>query len=262
MDRSGERQLSRGRLAGNEEGCPSGRSSRDDFPRILEHGEAQSCDLLAWSSNLTCLTKLTMDGAECLAIYKPKRGERPLYDFPTGTLYEREYAAYLLSRVLGWPLIPPTIVREGPLGIGSFQLFIHADFEQNYFTFGSEKAPQLRKIALFDFIANNADRKAGHCLLDRKGRIWAIDHGLTFNHVPKLRTVIWDFAGRPIPDVLLRELEALSSKIQSASEDTAEFVGLLSQKEMSALRQRIETALQTRQFPLHGPGRNSPWPPI
>ena len=138
------------------------------------------------------------------AIYKPRRGERPLWDFPSG-LDHREVAAYELSEALGWDLVPPTILRDGPLGMGSVQLFIEADFEQHYFTLYEDEAHHdaLRTMCAFDLVGNNTDRKSGHCLLGLDGRIRGIDHGLMFHHEFKLRTVIWEFGGEPVPEPIL-----------------------------------------------------------
>ncbi len=147
---------------------------------------------MPWSSNATFLVELVLDGAITLAIYKPERGERPLWDFPSG-LYKREIAAYLLSEALGWGLVPLTIARDGPYGEGSFQLFVDADFEQHFFTLVEDTAhhDRLRRMCVFDLLANNADRKSGHCLLGPDGAVYGIDNGLTFHVEPKLRTVIW-----------------------------------------------------------------------
>ena len=138
------------------------------------------------------------DGVRGLAVYKPRRGEAPLYDFPDGTLYRREFAAYVVSEAIGWHLVPPTVIRDGPYGVGTAQLFIDAQPKRNYFTLREDRSDDLKPMAAFDVFANNADRKGAHCLLDPEDRIWGIDHGLTFNVDYKLRTVIWDFSGQPV----------------------------------------------------------------
>jgi len=162
---------------------------------------------MPWSSNATFLAELALEGTTTLAVYKPERGERPLWDFPRG-LYKRELAAWHLSEAFGWGLVPLTVQRDGPYGEGSFQLFIPADFEQHYFTLRENPAHhgRLQRICLFDLVANNADRKSGHCLLGPDGGIYGVDNGLCFHVEPKLRTVIWDFGGETIPGEMLEDV--------------------------------------------------------
>jgi uncharacterized repeat protein (TIGR03843 family) len=163
---------------------------------VLQNGDMQDTHgMMRYSSNYTFL--VTMEkGDYCLpAIYKPRRGERPLWDFPDGTLYKREHASYLTSETLGWGLVPPTVARDGSHGVGSVQFYIDHDPNVNYFSFDDTLTPQLARLCLFDVLVNNADRKGGHCLLDANNQLWGIDHGITFNADHKLRTVIWDFAG-------------------------------------------------------------------
>ncbi len=156
---------------------------------------------MPWSSNGTYLVTVTADELPpMVAVYKPGRAERPLWDFPDG-LFRREVAAYELSEALGWGFVPATLERaDGPSGRAPLQMFVDADFEQHYFTLMEEERHHaaLKRMATFDLLANNADRKGGHCLLDAEGRIWGIDHGLCFHTQPKLRTVIWDFAGEEL----------------------------------------------------------------
>jgi uncharacterized repeat protein (TIGR03843 family) len=190
------------------------------------------------------------------AVYKPHRGERPLWDFPRG-LYQREVAAFELSAAAGWQLVPETVLREeAPLGIGSLQRFVDADFEQHYFTLLEEERHHdaLRTMAVFDLIANNADRKGGHCLLDGEGHLWGIDHGLCFHVQPKLRTVIWDFSGEPIPDRLIDDLRRLAAcPPESLS-------GLLDPAERDAVVKRAGRLIRMAAFPDPGSGRPYPWP--
>jgi uncharacterized repeat protein (TIGR03843 family) len=162
-------------------------------------GDLELLGLLPGSTNYAFLARATTGGEELLTVYKPRRGETPLWDFPRGTLCQREVAAYVLSRELGWPNIPATVLREGPEGIGSVQRFVAFDPEQHYFTLEGTREDDFRRIALFDLVVNNADRKGGHCLLSPDGTIWVIDHGVCFHEEPKLRTVIWSFVGEPIP---------------------------------------------------------------
>jgi uncharacterized repeat protein (TIGR03843 family) len=223
---------------------------------LLARGAVAVRGRMPWASNATFLAQIDLDGETALAIYKPERGERPLWDFPPG-LYKREIAAYHLSEALGWGLVPPTVCREGPYGEGSLQLFVPADFEQNYFTFreAPEHREQLERICLFDIIANNADRKGGHCLLGDDGAIYAIDHGLTFHTDWKLRTVIWDFGGAPIPAALLGDVRrVLRRSVPPPLDD------LLDRDERTALIERARAVLRVRRFPEDETGRRYPWP--
>jgi uncharacterized repeat protein (TIGR03843 family) len=227
-----------------------------DALTVLAEGEIEIQGRMPWSSNATFLVSVTLDRARLMAIYKPHRGERQLWDFPDG-LYRREVAAYRLAKDLGWPLIPETIVRtEAPFGEGSLQRFVEADFDQHYFTLLEEERhrPALQAMSVFDIVANNADRKGGHCLLDSEDGIWGIDHGLCFNVAPKLRTVIWDFAGEPIPETLLADLRRL------ALEPPASLESLLHPTEAEAVLRRAEQVAATAVFPDPGEGRPYPWP--
>ena len=152
------------------------------------------------ASNYTFVVELELDGRQAHGVYKPRSGEAPLWDFPIGTLHHRECAAYELGKALGWGLIPPTVEREGEAGEGSLQLFVSHGPDSNFFTFRDGREEECLRLAVFDLIANNADRKGGHCFIGPDDRVWAVDNGLTFNAAHKLRTVIWDFAGSPVPD--------------------------------------------------------------
>ena len=222
---------------------------------VLAAGELQIEGRLPWSSNLTFL--VTVDGGPVTAVYKPARGERPLWDFPGG-LHRREVAAFALSEALGWDLVPPTVNREdGPFGEGSLQLFVEADYEQHYFTLLEDDANGAALVALgcFDVVANNADRKSGHVLRGVDGRIWGIDHGLCFHPSPKLRTVIWDFAGDPVPGNLLDDLERLSRDLP----DTV--AASLTRREQAALVDRVRTLVGIGVFPApEGDHPPYPWP--
>lgn len=233
-----------------------------DALSLLRLGELEEVEgLIPWSSNYTFLVRVARDGEETLAVYKPQRGERQLWDFPDGALYLREVAAYLVSEALGWNLVPPTITRNGPYGVGALQLFISHDPEEHYFTFGHKVAVQMKQIALFDLIVNNADRKAGHCLLDASGHVWIIDHGICFHIQPKLRTVIWEFAGQRILPRLLEDLHQLWGELKDGSLRN-ELCDLLSVVEINALTQRTEAIMQRGVYPSPGPGDRYPWPPI
>ena len=190
---------------------------------LLRRGEIEVKGRMPWSSNGTYLVHLCLGDEEGAAIYKPHRGERPLWDYPSG-LYRREVAVYEVSEALGWGLVPETVVRDdGPFGPGSLQRFVAAHFEEHYFTLleRPELHDALRTMCLFDLIVNNGDRKSGHCLLGEDGRIWGIDHGLCLHEEPKLRTVIWDFAGQPVPAERLDDVARLSGGASGRAGGTA-----------------------------------------
>lgn len=225
---------------------------------LLQRGEIVVKGRMPWASNAIFLIECSCEAGTALAVYKPARGERPLWDFPSG-LFRREVAAWHLSEALGWGLVPPTVAREGPYGEGSIQLFVPADFEQHYFTLREGRAhhDRLQRICLFDLVANNADRKAGHCLLGRDGVIYAIDNALCFHAEPKLRTVIWDFAGEPIPDRLLDDLRGMLARGLRPP-----LAALLDAAEQEALVARARAVLAAARFPEDATGLRYPWPPV
>ncbi len=230
---------------------------------LLTQGRLETEGLLPWSSNYTFLAIVSYNGNRCLAVYKPRSGERPLWDFPEGTLCLREVATYVVSQALGWPYVPPTVLRDGPHGLGSVQLYIDADPEEHYFTLQEQYVEDFQHVAALDYVINNADRKSGHCLLGSDGRIWAVDHGVTFHTLPKLRTVIWDFAGQPIPDPILNDLEAFHSQLTPGDPVQTALQRLLARDEIDALRQRVRDLLRNRVFPRPDPHRRHiPWPPV
>jgi len=235
-----------------------------DILTLLAKGEIEIQGVMPWSSNYTLLIAVTHEELQGLAVYKPRRGERPLWDFPRGTLCQREFAAYLLSAALGWQLIPPTVLRDGPYGIGSIQLFINADQEAHLFTMQKEGDYEweLERLAAFDLISNNADRKSGHCLKGSDGRLWAIDHGICFHSEYKLRTVLWDFAGQPIRDDIMADMRSLQKRIQTGDYEIKVFESLLEADEFKAMRRRLDRLIQNGRFPDPGGGRNVPWPPV
>jgi hypothetical protein len=235
----------------------------------LQKGTVELVGLLDWGSNYTFLVNVCQsateddDSAELQAVYKPKRGERPLWDFPPGTLYQRERAAFLVSELLGWRIVPPTIIRDGPYGTGSVQLFIEHDPEIHYFTFQGQFSDQIQRIILFDLIINNADRKAGHVLLDEEDKVWSIDHGICFHEEFKLRSVIWELAGQPLPQPLQYEINAFLTALDDPDSSYAtELISLLSPDELLAMQLRTLQLLESNVFPLPGSGRHFPWPPV
>jgi uncharacterized repeat protein (TIGR03843 family) len=226
---------------------------------LLRRGELEVRGRMPYSSNATFLVDIDHDGLGAQAIYKPARGERPLWDFPEG-LYRREVAAFGVSEDLGWGLVPPTIVREhAPLDVGSLQLFVPAVFEEHYFTIHEADDTHdhtFRRICAFDVVINNTDRKSGHCLLGTDGRIWCIDHGVALHHEFKLRTVIWDFAGDPVPDDIRTDLAGLLER--GVSRPTRE---LLSPFEHDALLARTRALVDAGVFPSDDSGGHRwPWP--
>jgi uncharacterized repeat protein (TIGR03843 family) len=232
---------------------------------ILERGTLENeHGLMRWSSNYTFLVSIKEADEELTAVYKPRRGERPLWDFPDGTLCQRERAAFLTSHLLGWQIVPPTVLREGTRGIGSVQFYVDHDPDVNYFSFDETLLPQAARICAFDVLVNNADRKGGHVLVDTQGHVWGIDHGITFHSAPKLRTVIWEFAGQPISADLLQDVERLAAAVEDAGSKYRQALAeLLSEREIGAFQNRIRHLLKTRKFPQPGPnGPNYPWPPV
>lgn len=234
--------------------------------QALRDGRVEERGLLPYSSNHSFLV-VVRDGDLALpAVYKPQRGESPLWDFEWGTLCKRETAAYQISQALGWNLVPPTVLRTGTRGLGSVQFYVDHDAEAHYFTVQADAryARQFRQLALFDFISNNADRKSGHCLVGSDMRIWAIDHGICFHTEYKLRTVIWEFSEEPIDQVLLDDLDDLRMQLAGRGSDLAQSLcALLSDAERRALLLRVQSLLRARCFPSPSSHRrNYPWPPV
>jgi hypothetical protein len=238
--------------------------SSDETERLLRDlPDFSLVGLLHGASNYTFLARLGPHGRSGLrAVYKPARGESPLWDFDTGTLYRREVAAYELSKVLGWPRIPPTVVRrKAPHGVGALQLFIEAD-RRHFLGANSAEAATWMQVALFDVITNNADRKSGHCLFDSEDRVWVIDHGLTFHVDHKLRTVIWDFAGRELPHDLCGDVERTLIDLEKGDlRHTLE--SLISPLETRVLKRRLRAVLDPAwRFPEPTSAWSIPWPPV
>jgi len=270
-------------------------STQEDIARILDvltFGEIEVEGRLVDASNLALLGRLTLGDISTQVIYKPIQGERPLWDFPPGTLAQREAAAFVLSAVGGWNLVPPTVLREGPLGHGSVQLWVDtiedgaqslvdvvtpSDLQPAWLpvfearlTDGTAVVvahadrPELAATAVFDVVINNADRKGSHLVLDRSGSLWGFDHGVSCHEEPKLRTVLWGWVGKPLPEADLARLEALAGWLGSPSSPVSQAIeGLLSPAEIEALGRRIANLLTTGRFPAPS-GRHPavPWPPL
>jgi uncharacterized repeat protein (TIGR03843 family) len=231
---------------------------------ILESGEMEVTGEFLWGSNYTFAVDVSRGDQVISAVYKPSQGERPLWDFPRESLAHREVAAFLVSEEIGWKFVPPTVFRkDGPAGAGSLQLFIPHDPEYNYFNFKLKDLSRLRPVSLFDILINNADRKGSHVLVDENDHLWLIDHGVSFHHENKLRTVIWDFAGQSIPDELCQDLTVFESKFKAGSSLAEQLERHLSQQEIAALITRTRNLLQNKRFPNPHPNRRPyPWPPI
>jgi uncharacterized repeat protein (TIGR03843 family) len=228
---------------------------------LLRRGTIEPRGLMPDCSNYTYLAEVCAGTERTLAVYKPVDGEIPLGDFPDGTLGKREVAAYLLDRALGWGIVPATVYRQdGPLGPGSLQQFVHADPRQHYFTLMPARADDFRVMAAFDCIVNNADRKSGHCLLDRQGHIFGVDNGLTFHPLPKLRTVIWEFAREEIPGRLRDDAARLARDLERGRDWVRELAGLISQAELRALAARARRVFSEGRYPEPGSRWAYPWP--
>lgn len=230
-----------------------------DIHSILKNGEIVITGRLIDASNATLLAQCSYENVAIKCIYKPVAGERPLWDFPDGNLANREFAAYLVSELLGFNIVPFTILRDGPFGVGMVQEWIEIDESIDLGKFFSTDHPQLRKMALFDAVINNTDRKIGHLIPREDGVIFGCDHGVTFHHEYKLRTVLWQWAGEDLNNVELEKLNTLLLKINLDSKK--DFQSLLTEEEIIALSQRIEDLIQHGKFPLPSPDWPAiPWP--
>jgi uncharacterized repeat protein (TIGR03843 family) len=252
---------------------------------LLRHGTIELEGMLVEASNATLRAVITYQDVVARCVYKPVRGERPLWDFPDGTLAGREVAAYLVSAATGWDVVPPTVLRDGPLGPGMCQLWIDEDRHDEpllgfvptrkiperwhrimsardehgrRYALAHADDPRLARMAVFDAVVNNADRKGGHVIATLEGRVYGVDHGVCFHTDNKLRTVLWGWAGEPLPDEAVETLEQLRG-----ADLPATLAGHLTAVEVSALAVRMERLLATRCFPLPGDGWPAiPWPPV
>ncbi len=228
----------------------------NELIEILLHGQVETVSRMPHSSNATFLVNVRCNDKEVRGIYKPLKGERPLWDFEPG-LHRNEVAAYRLSEAMGLGIVPPTVLRDGPFGEGSVQLFVDVDVQQHYFTIFEQREDlhdQLRAMCAFDIVANNTDRKGGHCLIDADDKIWAIDHGVCFSPDFKLRTVIWEFGGEELPDNLRAVIEPL---IEAVPLDIS---ALLSSEQVVALQERAQWICEGGAFPIDRSGTRYPWP--
>ncbi len=240
---------------------PAAGISEDRALDLLARGtlEVEGRLMVASNATLYCTVRDDQDEASC--VYKPVAGERPLWDFPTGTLAGREVAAYAVSRAAGWDVVPPTVMRDGPFGPGMCQLWIDSDPEVDIIAL-SRRADHaaLRQMAVFDAVVNNADRKIGHLLPDCTGHLYGCDHGVCFAEEYKLRTVLWQWRGRRLPERAVAALRRLETAL---GDDLAgELSRLLTSDEVDATRRRVELLLQHRVHPYPPEGWPAmPWPP-
>jgi hypothetical protein len=235
-----------------------------DVPAALEalrHGRIEVEGRLVDASNLTLYCTLTHGDFAGFCVYKPTRGERPLWDFPDGTLAEREVAAYEVSAATGWDVVPPTVLRTGPFGEGMVQLWVDADESVDLGDLVRSGPPALRRMAVFDAVVNNADRKGGHLLPMPDGHVYGVDHGVCFSVDDKLRTVLWQWAGDPLPEEALTTLARLRTALRA---DLGERLGeLLTRREVALTLRRAERLLRTGVHPEpSGEWPAIPWPPF
>ena len=234
--------------------------SSEEIRDHLTMGEINISGRLVDASNATLFGSCTYLGSELSIIYKPIAGERPLWDFADGNLASREYASYLLSELLGWNLVPVTILRDGPFGEGMVQQWIDIDEDIDLALFYRTDDPRLRRMALFDAILNNTDRKIGHLLPTTDGHLFGCDHGVTFHEEDKLRTVLWQWAGLPLSDSEQSDLNDLLTKLEVGATEIAK---LITPAEYQALLGRIEHLLSTCEFPSPSEDWPAvPWPPF
>lgn len=211
---------------------------------------------MPYSSNATFLVSITLQDKTVQAIYKPMRGEKPLWDFAPG-LHRREVAAYRLSEAMGLNCVPPTVLRDGPNGEGSVQLLIEANPDEHYFTLFEQRQDlhdQFRAMCALDIVANNTDRKSGHVLVDKDQHVWGIDHGLCFAEDFKIRTVIWEFGGEALPESIRQAVEPLITNVP------LEVATLLTTQEVLAISERAKWLVDGAAFPVDPSGRHYPWP--
>jgi uncharacterized repeat protein (TIGR03843 family) len=240
----------------------------DQELEILRYSEIEIKGEFLWGSNYTFLANLCYGGVNLPAVYKPSKGERPLWDFPSESLAHREVAAFILSQALKWNFVPATAYRDNaPLGPGSLQLFIEHDPEYHYFNFTIDDRQRLRPVVAFDLLINNADRKGSHLIIDRDKRLWLIDHGLCFHKEDKLRTVLWDFVGEPVPKSIRESISKLHDTLEEQKRDNSglykELIAHIDVMEIKALLLRADSLVTSGVFPSPDPLRRPfPWPQI
>lgn len=235
----------------------------DTALRLLREGQIEVVGRLVEASNATLFCSMGLDGLSASCVYKPVAGERPLWDFPDGTLAAREVAAYIVSEATGWQVVPPTVHRDGPFGPGMCQLWIDVDETVDILALVRGRHPASRRMAVFDAVVNNADRKGGHLLPTRGGHVYGVDHGVCFSTEDKLRTVLWQWRGQPLTDDAVRVLRRLHEQLSDGGSLAVALGELLSVEEVSATRARVDRLLRCGVHPYppeHWPA--VPWPPI
>jgi uncharacterized repeat protein (TIGR03843 family) len=228
----------------------------EDALALLERGELSIEGRLLDASNATLYCACSLDGVSAACVYKPVAGERPLWDFPDGTLAFREVAAYLVSAATGWEIVPPTVLRDGPYGLGMCQLWIDVDESVDIGALARSDHPQLRRMAVFDAVVNNADRKGGHLLPTPDGHVYGVDHGVCFSVEEKLRTLLWRWRGKQLTDEAIDVLSGLRAQLEG--ELGGVLCELLHRDEVTATIDRVDRLLATRRHPLPSDG----WPPV
>ena len=233
----------------------------DEVLRLLREGELEVEGRLVDASNATLYCSASLDGVTAAVVYKPVRGERPLWDFPDGTLAGREVGAYLVSQATGWDLVPPTVMRDGPFGPGMCQLWVHVDETVDLAALARSDHPDLRRMAVLDAVVNNADRKGGHLLPRDDGRVQGVDHGICFSAEDKLRTLLWQWRGKRLTDEAVEVLSSLRAELEGPLGDGLH--ELLTVTEVRATVRRVERLLSTGRHPQPSEDWPAiPWPPF
>jgi uncharacterized repeat protein (TIGR03843 family) len=232
-----------------------------DALRLLRDGELSVEGRLYDASNATLYCTVSLDGVTLPCVHKPITGERPLWDFPDGTLAYREVAAYVVSTAMGWDIVPPTVLRDGPFGTGMCQLWIDIDENVDLAALARSDHPQLRRMAVFDAVVNNADRKGGHLLPTPEGHVYGVDHGVCFSVEDKLRTLLWTWRGKRLTEEAVDVLSALRAQLEGEVGDALS--QLLHRDEVLATTRRVDRLLSTRRHPMpSGEWPPVPWPPF
>lgn len=256
-----EDPLRAGRRGADASEAPAAPHTRRNALALLNDGELTVVGRLVDASNATLYGRLTLDGLDAECVYKPVVGERPLWDFPDGTLAARETAAYLVSESLGWGIVPPTVLRDGPFGHGMCQLWIDVDDRVDLVSLARSTHPQLRRMAVFDVVVNNADRKGGHLLPTCEGHVYGVDHGVCFAVDPKLRTILWQWRGRPLTGEAQTALRALDADLGGRLGE--QLSDLLADDEVAATADRVARLLRTGRHPAPSQDWPAvPWPPF